>query len=1003
MEKQVYEYWQKKDIRQKYLRKNAHSKKRFSFLDGPITANNPMGVHHAWGRTYKDMWQRFYNMRGYRQRFQNGFDCQGLWIEVEVERELGIKNKRDIENLVPSDKKASIAKFVQLCKDRVMKYSGIQTDQSKRLGYFMDWEHSYYTMSDANNYMIWYFLKTCYERGWIYKGKDSVPWCPRCQTAISQHEMLTEDYKELTHETLFVKMPIVSDGWENTSLLIWTTTPWTVPANVAIGVNISYSYKIWQNSRSGERIIFISKDENGNEPKRMLNNREVPVHEYIFKNIEDEYKQVEEISGTQLIGLQYEAPFDFLPRVKKAQTENPAGFHRVVDGSAIVMAAEGTGLLHVAPGAGKEDFDLGIKEQLPIIEVINDEADYLTGMDDFSGKNAKKHPEIIIDFLKNNQKGKFLLKSMRYTHRYPACWRCKTELVWKVAFEWYIAMDRAISVKGKEKTLREMMKDVAKKIHWLPGWGLDRELDWLSNMHDWLISKKNRYWGLALPIYECPKCGNFEVIGSKEELKKRAVAGWDQFENHSPHKPFIDDVKIKCSKCKVTISRIDDVGNVWLDAGIVPYSTYIDPTTGQLSYTHDRKYWEEWFPADFITESFPGQFKNWFYSMIAESTVLEYTNPYKTVLGYASVVGEDGRPMHKSWGNSVEFNEGADKIGVDVMRWMFVTHDPEQNVMFGYRTADETRRRFHLILWNVYNFFVTYANSDNWDHMKIVNKDFKPVNVLDRWILSRLNNLIGTVTSSLEKYDPQTGSVAIENFTLDLSQWYVRRSRDRVGPSATDKKDKSDTYITLYTVLTTLMKLLAPYIPYITEEIYRNLTESESIHLENWPIQNASLIDNELEQQMTVARNLVEAGHSIRKENKLKTRQPLAYAWHQESENKLVDPDVAGEILRELNIQKWIPKEKKDTFIKQNGVVSKEINGYSMYIDSNLTDELKDAGMARELIRQIQMKRKELGYSVNDKVKVVAPQWPMKYTDLIKNETMATELTKGDMLQVERI
>jgi len=808
MERRLLSEWYEKGIVTKYLHRNDHSTKRFSFFDGPITANNPMGVHHAWGRTYKDLWQRFFALCGYKERFQNGFDCQGLWVEVEVEKELGIKNKRDIENLVPGNKKESIAKFVELCKERVFKFSSIQSEQSKRLGYIVDWDHSYYTMSDENNYMIWHFLKTCHEKGWIYKGKDSVPWCPRCQTAISQHEMLTEDYKELTHETVFVKLPITSPGWENTSLLIWTTTPWTVPANVAVGVNVKYIYKVWHNTVTDERIILLNKDEFGNVPTRTTKGKEMPVGEYVFFETKGEWQSVKEVSGKDLVGLRYTAPFDHLLRVKNAQKDSPKTFHTVVDGSEIVVSTEGTGLLHVAPGAGKEDFDLGKKESLPVISVIDDEANYLDDMDEFSGKNAKKHPELIVDYLKTKDDGAYLLKSMMFTHRYPACWRCKTELVWKVADEWYIAMD--VKENGTGETLREQMKKTAKQITWKPEFGLERELDWLSNMHDWLVSKPNRYWGLALPIFECTKCHWFTVIGSKDELQKKAVSGWREFEGHSPHKPFIDEVIIKCEKCKELVSRLNDVGNVWLDAGIVGFSTLIDPETGTLSYTTDKKYWKEWFPADFITESFPGQFKNWFYSMIAMSTVLEKRTCFKTVLGYASMLGEDGRPMHKSWGNAIEFNEGADKIGADVMRWMFAKQNPEQNILFGYKKADETRRQFHLLLWNVYNFFVTYATIDAWEPKA---KKFISTNVLDRWILSKLNTLTDSVTKSMESFDASAAANEIEVFVTDLSQWYVRRSRDRIGPSVVESEDKNGCYATLYRVLVTLVTLLSPFVP----------------------------------------------------------------------------------------------------------------------------------------------------------------------------------------------
>lgn len=996
LERDLLKQWYEKGIVEKYLHRNDTSEKRFSFLDGPITANNPMGVHHGWGRTYKDLWQRFYNMRGYKERFQNGFDCQGLWVEVEVEKELGTRNKKDIENIVPGDKKASIAKFVELCKERVLKFSAIQTEQSKRLGYFMDWDHSYYTMSDENNYMIWYFLKICHEKGWIYKGLDSVPWCPRCETAISQHEMLTEDYKELTHETVFVKLPITTAGWENTHLLVWTTTPWTVPANVAVGINTKFTYGIWKEIKTGEKIIILYKNELGDEADRVHKNSAMTVAEYIFGKenvINGEYTFEKEISGKELLGLTYEAPFDHLPLVQAAKKETPKKFHTVVDGSEIVVSTEGTGLLHLAPGAGKEDFDLGKNEGLPIISPIDDTATYVEGMNEFSGKNAKKHPELIIDYLRHTENSKYLLKSMHYTHRYPACWRCKSELVWKVTNEWYIAMDKpeklkieSEKLKAQGKTLREQMIETANMIEWHPSFGLERELDWLEHMHDWLISKKNRYWGLALPIYECTKCGNFEVIGSKEELQKRAVEGWKEFEGHTPHKPYIDEVKIRCSTCGEIVSRTNDVGNVWLDAGIVPYSTLVDPKTKKLSYTTDKKYWEDWFPADLITESFPGQFKNWFYSMIAMSTVLEKRNPFKKVLGYASMLAEDGRPMHKSWGNAIEFHEGADKIGVDVMRWMFVTTDPEANMLFGYKKADETRRRFHLMLWNIYNFFVLNANSDTWE-FKNKRAEIKSQNILDEWIMSRLNRTIQIATDSLEALDPRRAALSIEEFVSDMSLWYIRRSRDRVGPTVKNKEDKKAFYETCWEVLASLSQLLAPFTPFLAEEIYKNVTHEESVHLSDWP-SSTGIMNQELIDQMLVVRKIVEKGLAQRKEKQIKVRQPLAKLTIFNLQFSMNDQMI--QLIRdELNV-KEIVLERGEGEI-------------TVSLDTTITPELKAEGEARDIVRSIQEERKKLGTKLDEKVNVSLPEWPKEHEAYIKNQALIADLSKGETLHVTKI
>lgn len=942
LERDILKFWYEKGIVKKYLNKNKNSKKKFSFLDGPITANNPMGVHHAWGRTYKDLWQRFWNMRGYKQRFQNGFDEQGLWVEVEVEKELGLRNKKDIENLVPGDKFKSLEKFINLCKERVKKYAGIQTDQSKRLGYFMDWDNSYHTSSDENNYWIWHFLKKVSEKGWLYKGRDSVPWCPRCGTAISQHEILTEEYKEITHRTVVFKLRI--HNRENEYLLAWTTTPWTIPGNVALAVDPNLTY--WKMKNEEGEVIYIVDPSGSKEIAR----DEMLVNKY---SLVEGFTKVSEVKGKELVGLTYDAPFDDLPIVKKALGNY---IHRVVPSDPLILPinpAEGTGIVHVAPGAGGEDFRLGKKEKLPVIAEIDEGGIFIQGFDFISGQHVKKASPLIVENLKSRG---LLHREFDYLHRYPTCWRCKEELVWRVVDEWYIGMDK----KDKSgKTYRQQMVEVAKKISWMPSWGLERELDWLSNMHDWLISKK-RYWGLALPIWECHKCGSFEVIGSKEELKKRAIEGFDKFKGHSPHRPWIDEIKIKCSSCRTIISRIPDVGNPWLDAGIVPFSTLP----------------KDWFPAEFITESFPGQFKNWFYALIAESTALKNTNPFKRVLGFASVLGEDGRPMHKSWGNSIEFNEGADKIGVDVMRWMYVTQDPEQNLLFGYHKADEMRRRFHLILWNVYNFFVTYAKADNFKPKKssAISK-----HILDRWVLSRLNRTIEAVTKLMEEYNAKDASLAIEEFVSDLSLWYVRRSRNRVGPAAEDKKDKENSYYTLFNILINLSKLLAPFTPFVSDEIYKNLTRGDSVHIEDWPAVNKKCINEKLEDEIFVARTVVEQGHSKRKEANIKVRQPLGLL--ELKLPALLSEEVITLISDELNVKKIKQTKGKDV---------------KLTLDTKITAELKAEGEARDIVRMIQEERKKLGTSPSEKVNVQLEDWPKEFEEYIKRKALIENLSKGE-------
>ncbi|MGB3330914.1 MAG: class I tRNA ligase family protein, partial [Thermomicrobiales bacterium] len=573
MERDLLDWWYRDGIVDQYLHRNDGSSERFSFIDGPITANNPMGVHHAWGRTYKDVFQRYNAMLGKKQRFQNGFDCQGLWVEVEVEKELGLKNKREIEAF-------GIAEFVERCKQRVWKFSERQTEQSKRLGYFMDWDNSYYTMSDENNYTIWHFLKTCFDRGWIYKGHDVMPWCPRCGTGLSEHEIVTEGYQERTHLAIYAAFPLVD---EDASLLIWTTTPWTLAANVAVSVHPDLTYvKV----RQGGKDMYVARDA-------------------VKHAIRGDYEIVGEVTGAELVGRTYTGPFDELPAVQGVA-------HRVI-GWNEVAADEGTGLVHNAPGCGKEDFALGKEYDLAVIGPIDESGIYLPGFDWLSGRSAQ---EVARDIEANLREKGILYRAEMYSHRYPVCWRCGTDLLFRLVDEWFIGMDE----------LRPQLKNSARTTNWIPAFGRERELDWLENMDDWMISKK-RYWGLALPIFDCQECGTFEVIGSETELKERAIEGWDEFEGHTPHRPYIDAVKIACSGCGKPVARIKDVGNPWLDAGIVALST--------LNYRHDKEYWSKWYPADLISESFPGQFRNWFYALIAESTALTGETPTKNVFSYA--------------------------------------------------------------------------------------------------------------------------------------------------------------------------------------------------------------------------------------------------------------------------------------------------------------------------------------------------------------------------------
>ena len=854
MERELLSWWDEHDIPRKYRERNQDSDKRYSFIDGPITANNAMGVHHAWGRSYKDLFLRLRNMQGYRQRFQNGFDGQGLWIEVEVEKELGFKSKLDIEDY-------GIGEFVERCKARVDRFADEISQQSMRLAYWMDWDDSYHTKSDENNYTIWHFLKTCHQKGLIYEGTDVMPWCPRCSAGLSEHEIVTDGYREIVHPGLFVKLPLVDRP--NESLLVWTTTPWTLTSNVAAAVHPDLTYL---RVRQDDQVLYLGKN--------------------LLSTLTGEHQVLGELAGSELVGLRYSGPFDELPAQQGVE-------HRVIPWRE-VNEDEGTGIVHIAPGAGKDDFAMSKEHGLSVIAPLDDFGVFIDGFGPLTGVSVFEANDAIYDSLRS--KGVFY-RLEKYPHRYPFCWRCGTELVFRLVDEWFIRMD----------PIRESLKRVTDSITWIPEFGRRRELDWLENMDDWMISKK-RYYGLALPIFKCQECGHFDVVGSETELKERAVEGWDEFEGHSPHRPWLDAVRIICESCGARVSRIADVGNPWLDAGIVPFST--------LGYRHGREYWKDWFPADWISESFPGQFRNWFYALLTMSTVLEDTAPFDTVFSYALMRDETGEEMHKSAGTAIWFEDAAEKMGVDAMRWVFARQDPASNMNFGFGSADEVRRRFIIPLWNVYSFFVTYANIDRYDpaaRAPVVSERAE----LDRWIISELNLLVADVTRSLENFEPQNAARRSEAFVESLSNWYVRRSRrrfwksgllDQAGGGA--DQDKLGAYATLHEVLVTLCRLLAPMLPFMTEAMYRNLVSNgdpslESVHLDEYPVADPSMVDQELTDVTRLAMRLSSMGRAARSKAGIKVRQPLAKALiktRTPEEARLLEL-AAPQVVDELNVR----------------------------------------------------------------------------------------------------
>ncbi len=1114
-ERSILEFWKSQAVFEKLRALRAHSDKRFSFIDGPITANNPMGVHHAWGRTYKDLWCRYHAMKGANLRWQQGFDCQGLWVEVNVEKDLGFKSKRDIEAY-------GVTRFINLCKQRVLNSAAQQTEQSIRLGYWMDWndpgelrmlaqkivenpaQHitlerdgkqihgtveqlvgelgmpqlggSYFTFSTENNYMIWTFLKRCFEKGWLYRGTDSIPWCGRCGTGISQHEIDTEGYKDVDDPSITVRFKLLTGAdalrakttWAdedartafeqtpNRYLLAWTTTPWTLPANVmvAVGPRLEYSV-VKQTHRDGEEAVYV-------------------LSTGTLKQLRGDYQKLGTLSGADMAGWTYQGLFDELPAWIDANKtwaqKHGADAGRQFAHSVIVWdevgEAEGTGIVHIAPGCGPEDHQLGKQHGSPMVAPLGEDGRFLSGFGALTGQHAHDVPKAIEDALKT--KG-FFYKHERYTHRYAHCWRCGSPLVYRLVDEWYISMDQ----------LRHDMMRVTETINWVPAFGKERELDWLRNMHDWMISKK-RYWGLALPIWEYPD-GSFEVIGSYEELKARAVEGWEEFDGHTPHKPWIDAVKIKHPVTGLIGTRVPDVGNPWLDAGIVGFST--------MQYRQNPEYWKQWFPGHFMTESFPGQFRNWFYAMIAMSTVLADVRPADTILGFATLLDEKARAMHKSMGNSIEFNEAADKAGADVMRWLYTRQRYDDNLLFGYNALSEVRRTVLIPLWNVYAFFVTYANADKWnpadDFSGLVGLGKPYRTPLDRWIKARMQQTVNTVVDSLDAYDARGAALAIESFIDDLSTWYVRRSRNRFWSETVDGRldaDKRAAYTTLHSILSRLCRLIAPIMPFVSEAMWRNLSSAtampgvhdaipvgrvhtpeklDSVHLQSYPSKRALSEEAEaLLKEVEVARRVVNLGHSVRAQSKVKVRQPLAAARivADAEARKHIDAQRAI-ICDELNIKDIVYEENEEALVTykvlpdlkklgkrlgqdmqavraalaalpsaelaatvraggsvnvaghtlapddlivqaqpREGLVVAGDRGIVLALDTVLTGALIDEGLAREVVRRVNDARKAAGLNVSDRIVLGYEATPNlakaieSFKAYIQSETLSVEV-----------
>ncbi len=888
-ENEILDYWRNKKIFDKLRKRNKESKP-FSFLDGPITANNPMGVHHAWGRTLKDLFQRYKAMQGYDGRYQNGFDCQGLWLEVETEKDLGFNSKKDIENF-------GLDKFSKACRQRVEKFSKIQTEQSIHLGQWMDWGNDYFTMNDDNIQSIWYFLKRCHEKNWLYKGKRILPWCIRCGTSSSKHEMSDEGYAELVHPSVYVKAKI--RGRDNEFLLIWTTTEWTLLSNVAAAVNPDINYV---KAKKGNEIYYISE---GTATK-----------------LGKEYTILSKLKGVDLVGLEYES---FFPDIEVQKGIKP----KVIPWNE-VGETDGTGIVHIAPSCGDADYEIGKKLNLKILDAaLDDFGNYNKGFGFVTGKNVK---DVKKEIVKDLEKRKLLFKIENYKHRYPICWRCKEELVFRLDSSWFIRCDE----------IRPIMKKEAAKVEWYPEHTGKLMQDWLDNMEDWNISRR-RYWGLPLMFFECSKCNNIEVIGSLKELKEKAIDKKEVEKLPELHRPWIDKIKIKC-KCGQIVERIKDVGDCWLDAGIVPFST--------IKYFEDKKYWKKWFPVELEIEM-RAQVRLWFYAQLFMSVVLEGVAPYKRILAYEEVRDEKGESMHKSKGNAIWFNEAVEKMGADVMRWQYCSQNPQFNLNFGYGPGKEIQR-YLLVILNLAN----YVKQNSKSLSKELSKD--PASL---WILSKIENLKLRVTNYLDSLEYHRALEEIKNFLLfDFSKTYIHFVRDDLDDGKVQK--------VLFEVYLEAITLLAPFLPFLTEKINLDVYEKESIHLQSWPKSNKKLINEELETAIEYSNEIIQGIMAAREKVKIGVRWPLKKAsifMHRENE-KIADAanSLTDLILKQTNL-------KKIDFIVLDETLDEAVNGTMfkfgyLRLDTTMTEELEEEGYYREIMRRIQDLRKKSNLKKEDRI-----------------------------------
>ena len=1000
-EKEIEQFWRENQIFEKSIESRKEGP-NYMFYDGPPTANGKPHIGHVLTRTIKDMIPRYRTMKGYQVPRKAGWDTHGLPVELEVEKQLGLDGKEQIEEY-------GLEPFIAHCKESVWKYKGMWEDFSKTVGFWADMDDPYVTYHDDFIESEWWALKKIWEKGLLYKGFKIVPYCPRCGTPLSSHEV-AQGYKDVKERSAIAKFKVV--GEDNTFFLAWTTTPWTLPSNVALCVNPESKY-VKVKAENGE-IYYLAEA----LAEKVLKEGYTVLEEYVGKDLE--YKE-------------YEPLYSFKQLDKKAYFVTCADY---------VTLSDGTGIVHIAPAFGEDDNQVGRAYDLPFLQLVDGKGE-MTKETSWAGTFCKDADPLVIDDLK---KRGLLLEAPKYEHSYPHCWRCDTPLIYYARESWFIKMTAV-----KEDLIRNN-----NKINWIPeSIGKGRFGDWLNNVQDWGISR-NRYWGTPLNVWQC-ECGHTHAIGSKEELRQMSK---DCPENVELHRPFIDAVHITCEKCGKDMTRVPEVIDCWFDSGAMPFAQYHYPF-------ENKEVFEKNFPADFISEAVD-QTRGWFYSLLAISTLIFNEAPYKNVIVLGHVQDENGQKMSKSKGNAVDPFEALETYGADAIRWYFYSNSaPWLPNRFHGKAVVEGQRKFMGTLWNTYAFFVLYANIDNFDPTEYT-LEYDKLPVMDKWLLSKLNTLIQTCDNNLENYKITETSRVLQDFVDELSNWYVRRGRERFWAKGMEQ-DKINAYMTLYTALVTVSKLAAPMIPFMTEDIYRNLvcsvdkTAPESIHLCDYPVANTAWIDKELEENMDHVLKVVVMGRACRNASNIKNRQPIANMFIKapftltqyfaeiieeelnvkkvtftddvrlfttysfKPQLKTVGPkygkllnqirealstlngneamdglNATGELHLDINGEDVV-LTKEDLLIdmtQMEGYVSENNGDVTVVLDCNLTPELLDEGMVRELISKIQTMRKEADFEVTDHITVTYEGTEKiasifeAYKEEIKGNVLADEIVK---------